>query len=145
MYAPSTLLDDAPHRAYRRLPVIRPASAALSLLLVIGLEILLVQYLAPVVRVFALATFELVRFVRTPASLGRDDFLGVPLFPLVFGTIPPLSYRTVLFWLAGSVAGIFALGSLSRVVAAPLRYLFVYNLLLLAASACYLIAFGHLG
>ncbi len=145
MYAPSELLDIAPHRAYRRLPVLGPASVALSLFLVLALEVLLVRYLAPLVRVFGLATFELVHFVRTPASLGSDEFLGVPLFPVVFGTIPPLGYGTVLLWLAGSVAGIVLLGRLRRVVGAPLRYLVVYNLLLVAASACYLLFAGHLG
>ena len=142
---PSELLDTAPHRAYRRLPVLRPAGVALSLFLVAGLEVLLVRYLAPVVRVFGLTTFALVRFVRTPAWLGRDQFLGVPLFPLVFGPIPPLSYGVVLLWLAGSLLAIVGLGRLRRVMVAPLRYLFVYNLLLLAASAYYLLFVGHLG
>jgi hypothetical protein len=145
MHAQSQMLDDAPHRAYRRLPVLRPASIALSLFLVAGLEALLVVYLAPVVRVFGLTTFELVRYVGTPAAMGRDEFLGVPLFPLVFGTIPPLGYGAVLLWLAGSLAAVVGLGRLRRVVVAPLRYLLVYNLLLLAASAFYLLFAGHLG
>src|SRR5262249_27163166 len=137
MYAPSELLDAAPHRAYRRLSVFRPGSVALSLLLVLGLETVLVLYLAEVARLFGLATFELARFTRTPVWLGTDTFLGVPLFPLVFGTIPPLNYRVVLLWLAGSVAVLVILARL-RPVPVPLRYLINYNLLLVAGSAFYL-------
>src|SRR5262249_12406953 len=142
MYAPSELLDAAPHRAYRRLSVFRPGSVALSLFLVLGLESALVLYLAEVARLFGLATFELARFTHPPVRLGTDHFLGVPLFPLVFGTIPPLNYRVVLLWLAGSVAAMLVVAGLRR-IPAPLRYLITYNLLLVAGSALYLLFTGY--
>ena len=144
MYAPSELLDAAPHRAYRRLSVFRPGSVALSLLLMLGLEAALVLYLAQVARLFGVATFELARFTRTPVWLSTDNFLGVPLFPLVFGTIPPLNYRVVLLWLASSIAAMVVLGQLRR-MPAPLRYLITYNLLLVAGSAVYLLFTGYVG
>src|SRR5215510_8925514 len=144
MYAPSELLDAAPHRAYRRISVFRPGSVALSLLLVLGVEAALIRYLAEVARLFGQATFELARFTRTPVWLSTDHFLGVPLFPLVFGTIPPLNYRVVLLWLAGSVAAMIVVASLRR-MAAPLRYLIIYNLVLVAGSAFYLLFTGHIG
>ncbi len=144
MEARSGISALGPHRAYRRLSVLTPTTVGLSVLLMVGLECGLLLFLPEVVRVFGFATFAMVRFVGTAAWLGNDEFLGVPLFPIVFGSIPPADYQSLLAWLGGSVAGILALRRAQRVVA-PLRFLLVYNLLLMAASALYLLFAGHLG
>jgi hypothetical protein len=134
----------APPRAYRRLPPLGWANVIFSVALVAGLEGLLFWYLPQVARAFALATMALVRFSRTAATLGSDEFLGVPLFPLVFEGSRPMHYLAILLWLGACAAGILLLtqrGWLSM----PVRYLIVYNLSLLAASAYYLLFFGQPG
>lgn len=141
MYAEASL---RPHRAYRRLPVFRPVDVAVSLLLVGALEGALVLYLEPLVRVFGLVTFRLVRFAGTAASLGSDRFLGVELFPLVFGSIPPLDYQTLVLWFAGGATALVTVWRTTR-IPGPLRLLLAYNLALLTASALYLLFAGHLG
>jgi hypothetical protein len=133
-----------PPRAYRRLRVVTPAGLAVSALVVIGLEAALFLSLEPLVRVFGAVTFRLVRLTGAGAWLGTDRFLGVELFPLVFGSIPPLSYQAVALWLAGSLAALALVWSAAWIVA-PLRFLLAYNLALLSASALYLLFAGDLG
>jgi hypothetical protein len=143
MSAPDALVL-APPRAYRRLPRLGRAHVVFSVALVVSLEAGLFWFLPEVVRAFALATAALVRFSRTAVDVGTDEFLGVPLFPLVFESIRPLSYQALLLWLGGCVAAIVLL-TRRRWLLMPVRYLVVYNLLLLAASAYYLLFFGQPG
>ncbi|HEY7142532.1 MAG TPA: hypothetical protein VIE44_20755 [Methylomirabilota bacterium] len=138
------VLDLAPPRAYRRLPPLAPTSVLFSVVLFIGLEVALFWYLPQIVRVFALATVDLLRFSRTAVQLGADEFLGVRLLPVLFETVRPLSYQALLLWLGGSVAAIVLLTQ-RRWLLMPVRYLIVYNLLLIAASAYYLLFFGRPG
>jgi hypothetical protein len=138
------VLDLAPHRAYRRLPRLATTSVIFSVVLVIAVEAALFWYLPQVVRVFVRTTVELTRFSRVSAGLGSDEFLGVQLFPLVFESIRPLSYQVILLWLGGSV-GVIVLLTWRRWLLMPVRYLIVYNLLLIVASAYYLLFVGHSG
>jgi hypothetical protein len=134
----------APPRAYRRLPRLRRANVVFSLALVVGAEGLLYRYLPETVRAFSLSTAALVRFTHTTVELGTDEFLGVPLLPLVFESIRPLSYQVLLLWLGACAAGILLL-TRRRWLSMPVRYLIVYNLLLIAASAYYLLFAGQPG
>jgi hypothetical protein len=133
-----------PHRAYRRLPVFRPTTVAVSVLVVVAIETALVLTLGPLVRIFGEATLRIAQMVGTMAWLGRDRFLGVDLFPLLFSEIPPLSPQAALLWLAGG-AGALALVSRSEWVIPPVRFLLAFNLALLSASALYLVFAGRLG
>ena len=137
-------LDLAPRRAYRRLPPLEWASVLCSVALVVSLEIVLFLYMPEVVRTFSLAAAWLVRFSHTAVELGADEFLGVRLYPLMFTSIRPLSYQALLLWLGGCAVGILLLTQ-CRWLLMPIRYLVVYNLLLLAASAYYLLFFGQPG
>jgi hypothetical protein len=133
-----------PPRAYRRLRVVTPAGLVVSALVVVGLEAAVLLSLEPLVRVFGDVTFRLVRLTGAVAWLGTDRFLGVDLFPLVFGSIPPSSYQAVVLWLAGSLAALVLVWNAEWIVA-PLRFLLAYNLTLLSASALYLLFAGQLG
>jgi hypothetical protein len=137
-------LDLAPPRAYRRLPRLGRANVVFTVALVVGVEGLLYWYLPQVVRAFSLFTVALVRFTHTAVGLGTDELLGVPLLPLVFESIPPLSYQGLLLWLSACGAGILLLTA-RRWLSMPVRYLIVYNLLLIAASAYYLLFAGQPG
>jgi hypothetical protein len=138
------VLDLAPPRAYRRLPPLATTKIIFSIVLVLGLEAALLGYLPQIVRMFALATVKLLHFTRTAVELGDDEFLGVRLFPVMFETIRPQSYQALLAWLAGCVVAIVLLTQ-RRWLLMPVRYLIVYNLLLLAGSAYYLLFFGQPG
>jgi hypothetical protein len=138
------VLDLAPPRAYRRLPPLAAPKVVFSIVLVVSLEAALFWYLPQIVRGFTLTTVELLRFTRTSVVLGADEFLGVRLLPVLFETIRPLSYQVLLAWLVGCGAAIVVLTQ-RRWLLMPVRYLIVYNLLLLAASAYYLLFFGQPG
>ena len=138
------VLDLAPHRAYRRLPPLTLASISFSVALVVLVEVALVWYLPQVVQAFVLTAAELVRLSRTAVGLGTDELLGIPLSPLTFESIRPLSYQALLLWLGGCVAAIVLL-TRRRWLLMPVRYLIVYNLLLIAGSAYYLLFFGQPG
>jgi hypothetical protein len=142
--AAASLPAARPHRAYHRLPVFRPLDVLGSLLIVGALEAALILYLPSVVRLFGLLSFTLVRFAGATASLGSDRFLGVDLFPIVFGSIPPLTYQALLLWLGGTAAALLLVWR-SRRIAVPFRLLLAYNLALMTASAFYLLFAGHLG
>jgi hypothetical protein len=138
------VLDLAPPRAYRRLSRLAPIHVISTVALVVSLEVALVWHLPRVVEAFALTTVALVRFTRTAVALGTDEFMGVPLSPLVFESIRPLSYQVLLLWIGGCAAGIVLL-TRRRWFLMPVRYLIVYNLLLITASAYYLLFFGRPG
>jgi hypothetical protein len=130
----------APSRAYRRLPQLGWTNVIFSVALVAGLEGVLLWYLPQVVRAFVQTTVALVRFSGTTVSLGTDELLGVPLSPLAFEGTRPLSYQALLIWLGACIVGIILL-TWRRWLSMPVRYLIVYNLLLIAASAYYLLFF----
>jgi hypothetical protein len=142
--ATADVLALAPPRAYRRLPPLERLNVAFTVALVACLEIALFWYMPAVTRAFAQTAAWLVRFSRTGVELGADEFLGVRLFPLMFASIRPLSYQALLLWLGGCAVGIILLTQ-RRWLLMPIRYLVVYNLLLLAASAYYLLFFGEPG
>jgi hypothetical protein len=117
---------------------------AVSVLLVAAIEAALVLTLGPLVQIFGDATLRVARAVGTAAWLGRDRFLGVDLFPLIIGEIPPLAPEAAVLWLAGSAVAL-GLVWLAKWIAPPIWYLLAFNLALLAASALYLAFAGRLG
>ena len=133
----------SPHRAYRRLPFVKPWSLGLSLLLLLGLEAVLLIFLADIARLFSQVAFHLVPEMGATVRQGDDRFLGVPLSPLLF-SVPPMTYQTVFLWVIGSLGSLLLLLKVPW-IAPPFRILLIYNLFLIGATAVYLLFAGHLG
>jgi hypothetical protein len=115
-----------------------------SVLLVAAIEGALVLTLGPLLRVFGEGSLRIARMTGMAAWLGRDRFLGVDLFPLLFTEIPPVAPPAALLWLAGSI-GALAVVCRAGWIALPVRCLLAFNLAVLSASALYLAFFGRLG
>jgi hypothetical protein len=110
----------------------------------LAIETALVLSLGPLLRIFGEGSVRIARMTGMAAWLGRDRFLGVDLFPLLFGEIPAVAPQAALLWLAGGM-GALALVCRSEWMALPVRCLLAFNLAVFSASALYLVFFGRPG
>ncbi len=132
-----------PHRAYRRLTALRPASVGFLCLVLAAFELVLLAYLGDLARLFSGLALALTTKTGVSVTVGEDFFLGVRLSPLLFSA-SPMDYTSILGWVLGCGAGIAVL-SVTRWMTAPLRVLLIYNLFLIGTTAVYLLYTGQLG
>lgn len=129
-----------PHRAYRRpVPVDRTTLVA-SLVLIGAVEALIVAFRGDLADLFTRSAAALLP--GGERATGRP-FMGIRIHPLGID-VQPLDYRALLVWFVAAIAGIVLLARMRR-IGAPARYMGVYNLLLIAASAAYILFAGRLG
>ena len=129
-----------PHRAYRRPRAITTRSVAASLALAAAVEALVVAFLGDLAAVFTRVSAEL---LPGGARSAARPFLGIDLRPLEI-ELQPLDYRALLVWFLASAAAAAVLAEVKR-IGAPARYMAIYNLVMFAVSATYMLFTGELG
>ena len=129
-----------PHRAYRRPRLIGRPTIAASLALTAAMETLVVIFRGDLADLFGRAAAALLPGGhRVPSR----PLMGVPIRPLEID-LQPLDYRALLVWFVGSVIGVALLAKVRR-IGTPARYMGIYNLLLIAVTAGYILFAGRIG
>jgi hypothetical protein len=132
-----------PHRSYRRLAALNWRSAGLTAALLVAIEVLLAARLDDLSRLFSDIALSLTSEAGTDLSLSSQSYLGSTIHPVTF-SLQPMDYTVVWAWFVGSLVGSWLLFHV-RSLNPPLRLIGCFGLAVVAASALYLLFFGHLG
>lgn len=130
-------------RASRYLGSVNLVNIGLSILILVGIEVVLIVYLKDIGQLFSHLTMQLASYAGLTVELGQDFFYGTPIFPLE--VLPPARDSHMLWvWGTGGILGILVLLRY-HLFAIPLRIVLVSNLAIVVISASYLLATGDVG
>jgi hypothetical protein len=132
-----------PHRSYRRLTALNWRSAGLTAALLMAIEVVLATRLDDLSRLFSDIALSLTSGAGTDLSLSSQSYLGSTIHPITF-SLQPMDYTAVWTWFVCSLVGSWLLFRV-RALNPPLRLIGCFGLAVVAASALYLLFFGHLG
>jgi len=131
-----------PHRSYRRLPVRGFRSRIASTLVVILIEVAAIFLVTPMAGAASRFVLRALNGSGMPAEAVPDAYLGFTLHPVLSG-MAPAAYQSLALCLVLAIVAIIVLSLLRP--ALPLRYFLISNLVMVIASAAYLIVVGHPG
>jgi hypothetical protein len=107
------------------------------------MEALLAARLDDLSRLFSDIALSLTSGAGTNLSVTSQSYLGSTIYPITF-SLEPMDYKVVWPWFVGSLVGSWLLFRVRR-LHPPLRLIGSFGLAVVAASALYLLFFGHLG
>ena len=132
-----------PHRSYRRLTALNWRSAGVTAVLLVAMEVLLAARLDDLSKLFSDIALSLTSGTGTELAVSSQSYLGSTIYPITF-SLEPMDYTVVWPWFVGSLVGSWLLFRV-RKLHPPLRLIGSFGLAVVAASALYLLFFGHLG